>query len=70
MAVIVDFSKEIIFSSSDPAVSRRITKAEKDGKLKKLAPRIYSTNLRDSEKNIIKRNLIEIVPDFKCLNYI
>jgi len=61
MAVTVDFSKEIIFSSSDPAVSRRITKAEKDGKLKKLAPRIYSTNLKDSEENIIKRNLIEIL---------
>ena len=61
MAVTVDFSKEIIFSSSDPAVSRRITKAEKDGKLKKLAPRIYSTNLKDSEENIIKRNLIGIL---------
>ena len=61
MAVTVDFSKEIIFSSSDPAVSRRITKAEKDGKLKKLAPRVYSTNQRDSEENIIKRNLIEIL---------
>jgi len=61
MTVRVDFSKEIIFSSSDSAVSRRITKAEKDGKLKKLAPRIYSTNLRDSEENIIKRNLIEIL---------
>jgi hypothetical protein len=61
MAVTVDFSKEIIFSSSDPAVSRRIKKAEKDGKLKKLAPRVYSTNLRDSEENIIKRNLIEIL---------
>ena len=57
----IDFSKEIIFSSSDPTVSRNLTKAEKAGRLKKLAPRIYTTNLVDSEVNIIKRNLIGIL---------
>ncbi|MDP2338802.1 MAG: Fic family protein [Bacteroidota bacterium] len=61
MAETLDFSKEIIFSSSDPAISRKITKAEKEGKLKKLAPRIYTTNLIDTQESIIKRNLIEIL---------
>ena len=61
MAAKIDFSKEIIFSSSDPTVSRNLTKAEKEGRLKKLAPRIYTTNLVDSDVNIIKRNLIGIL---------
>ena len=61
MAISLDFSKEIIFSSSDPAISRKISKAEKEGRLKKLAPRIYSTNLIDSKENIVRRNLIEIL---------
>jgi hypothetical protein len=57
----INLSKEIIFSSSEPGISRKISAAEKAGKLKKLAPRIYTTNLLDSEENIIKRNLIDIL---------
>jgi len=44
MADTLNLSKEIIFSSSDSNVSRKISSAEKAGKLKKLAPRIYTTN--------------------------
>ena len=54
-------NKEIIFGTSDAVESRRITKMEKDGKLKKIAPRIYTSNLLDSESNIIRRNLFEII---------
>jgi len=61
MADTINLSKEIIFSSSVPSISRKISDAEKAGKLKKLAPRIYTSNLLDSEKNIIKRNLIDIL---------
>ncbi len=61
MANTLNLSKEIVFSSSDPSVSRKISAAEKAGKLKKLAPRIYTSNLLDSEENIIKRNLIDIL---------
>jgi fido (protein-threonine AMPylation protein) len=57
----LDFSKEIIFSSSDKSISNKITKAEKEGKIRKIAPRIYTTNLRDSEEYIIKRNFFEIL---------
>jgi hypothetical protein len=61
MADTINLSKEIIFSSSDPSISRKISAAEKTGELKKLAPRIYTSNLLDSEENIIKRNLIDIL---------
>lgn len=57
----LNLSKEIIFSSSDPNISRKISLAEKAGKLKKIAPKIFTTNLLDSVENIIKRNLIEIL---------
>lgn len=61
MAVKVDTQKEIIFGSSDPNISRVLSKKEKDGELRKLAPRIYTTNLIDSPENIVRRNLIEIL---------
>ena len=59
--MLIDFSKEIIFSSSDPVVSRAISRAEKEGRIRKIAPRIYTTNLRDSIEYIIKRNFFEIL---------
>ena len=61
MADTLNLSKEIIFSSSDSNVSRKISSAEKAGKLKKLAPRIYTTNMLDSVESIVKRNLIDIL---------
>ncbi len=61
MATEIDFSKEIIFSSSESTISRRISQLEKEGKLKKIAPRIYTTNLYDSPSYIIKRNLLDIL---------
>lgn len=57
----MDIKKEIIFGTSDSVESRRITRMEKEGKLKKIAPRIYTSNLLDSESNIIRRNLFEII---------
>ncbi|WP_071145168.1 Fic family protein [Bacteroides ihuae] len=57
----IDFSKEIIFGSSDAVVSRRISQLEKNEKLKKIAPRIYTTNLLDSPAYIVKRNLLDIL---------
>ncbi len=61
MSTAIDLNKEIVFSSSDSVVSRSISKAEKDGKVRKIAPRIYTTNLRDSIEHIIKRNFFEIL---------
>ena len=61
MAKPIDFSEEIIFASSDKSISRQISIAEKEGKLKKIAPRIYTTNIYDSAEYIIKRHLFDIL---------
>lgn len=52
---------EIIFSSSDPKISKQISKLEKNGKIRKIAPRIYSSNLVDQPEEIIRRNLFMIL---------
>lgn len=61
MALDIDLTKEIVFASSNAVISRRISQLEKSGKLKKIAPRLYTTNLFDSPAYIVKRNLIEIL---------
>ena len=61
MADTIDFKQEIIFASSNKSVSNQISKAEKEGKIKKIAPRIYTTNLRDSAEYIIKRHIFDIL---------
>ena len=57
----LDFRQEVIFSSSDKSISYQISKAEKEGKIRKIAPRIYTTNLRDSAETIIRRHLFDIL---------
>ncbi|GHT20559.1 Fic family protein [Bacteroidia bacterium] len=57
----IDFNKEIIFASSDPEISREIGSSEKSGKIRQIAPRIYSANLRDAVERIVKRNFLEIL---------
>jgi hypothetical protein len=52
---------EIIFSSSDPARSSQIRKLVVDGKIKKIAPRVYTSNLKESPKSIIQRNLFQVL---------
>lgn len=47
---------EIVFGSSDSAVSQSIRRAVAEGKLRKLAPRIYTSNLKDSPAKILERN--------------
>lgn len=61
MSTKVDLTKEIIFSSSDPNVSRQISAYEKDGKLRKIAPRLYTSNMVDGVENIVRRNIIDIL---------
>jgi fido (protein-threonine AMPylation protein) len=52
---------EIIFSSSDKKESRAISKLAKENKLKKIAPRIYTSNFIDSESTVLRRNLFLIL---------
>ena len=53
--------QEVVFSSSDPQVSKQISKLEKAEKLQKIAPRIYTPNFTDSPETIIRRNLFAIL---------
>ncbi|RPI61457.1 MAG: Fic family protein [Ignavibacteriales bacterium] len=52
---------EIIFASSDPQGSYKISKMLQEKKIRKIAPRIYSTNFEESPSAIIKRNILEIL---------
>lgn len=51
---------EIIFASSVPSESRRIRRELDRKAIRQLAPRIYTSNLADEPRVIIRRNLFEI----------
>lgn len=53
--------QEIVFASSDKAESRRITALLKVGQIRKIAPRIYTSNFADEPAAIIKRNWFHIL---------
>ena len=52
--------QEVIFGSSDSSISKQISKLEKAGKIRKIAPRLYSSNLTDTPETIVIRNLFSI----------
>jgi len=54
---------EIVFSSSDPAESKRISRLVKAGRLNKIAPRLYTSSSEDPE-TVIRRNWMEIVAHY------
>ena len=53
--------QEVIFSSSDQKISKQISKLQKNGKIRKIAQRIYSSNLIDQPEEIIRRNLFMVL---------
>ncbi len=53
--------KEIIFGSSDSTISKKISKLEKNGEIRKIAPRIYTSNLNEPPGEIIRRNIFSIL---------
>ncbi|CAN1528030.1 Fido domain containing protein [Flavobacteriaceae bacterium] len=52
---------ELLYSSSDSATSQKISKLEKSGKIRKIAPRIYTSNLEEPSEAIIRRNIFKIL---------
>ena len=52
---------EVITGSSDPGVTRLLSSLKRRGRVVRLAPRIYTTNLTDSPENIVRRNIWTIV---------
>ncbi len=53
--------QEIIFASSEKKESRRITALLKEKLIRKIAPRIYTSNLDEEPASIIKRNWYRIL---------
>jgi hypothetical protein len=53
--------QEIIFVTNDRAINRQLSKLEKVGQIKKIAPRIYTSNLDESKEVIIRRNIFTIL---------
>ncbi|OQY70474.1 MAG: cell filamentation protein Fic [Ignavibacteriales bacterium UTCHB2] len=52
---------ELIFSSSNRQENYKISKMLREKKIRKIAPRIYSTNFEETSSAIIKRNIFEIL---------
>lgn len=52
---------EVIVGSSDSGVAKLLARLKQTGRVKRLAPRLYTTNLTDSPENIVRRNLWTIV---------
>jgi hypothetical protein len=53
--------QEIIFSSSDKKIRTQIALLESTGKIKKIAPRIFTSNLIDTDETIIRKNIFSIL---------
>ncbi len=53
--------QEVIFSSSDKNLSKQISKLEKTGEIRKIAPRIYTSNFIDQPEVIITKNIFTIL---------
>ena len=53
--------QEVIFGSSDSNISKKISKLEKEGKIRKIAPRLYTGNLEENPETIVRRNIFTIL---------
>lgn len=52
---------ELIFPSPDNKEAYKISKMLREEKIRKIAPRIYTTNLEEEPSEILKRNILEII---------
>lgn len=55
---------EIVFGSSDSRISQAIRRGVLEGRLRKLAPRLYTSNLTDAPESILKRHLFHILGEY------
>ncbi len=52
---------EIVFASSNPTESKRIGREVGAGRLRKLVPRVYTSNFQEDDVHIVRRNLHRIL---------
>jgi hypothetical protein len=53
--------EEIVFGSAESKVSTAISRNVKAGRLRRIAPKLYTTNLIDPPESIVRRNLYRIL---------
>src|SRR5947209_6184879 len=53
--------QEVLFGSADPVVSRKLSALEAAGKIKKIAPRIYTGKVHETPETVIRRNIFTIL---------
>lgn len=53
--------QEIVFTSAEPRISRAINRLVKEGRLRKIAPKIFTSNLEEEPADIIYRNRFRIL---------
>jgi Fic family protein len=53
--------QEVIFTSNDVALNKQLAKLESAGQIKKISPRIYTSNFNEPEETIIRRNIFTIL---------
>ncbi len=52
---------EIIYSSSNSTESRKLSGLLKDGRIRKLLPKAYTSNFIDTDDTIVKRHLFQLI---------
>lgn len=52
---------EIVFGSADTRISTAISRDVRAGRLRRIAPKLYTTNLKDPPESIIRRHLYRIL---------
>ena len=53
--------EEVVFGSAESRVSTAISREVKAGRLRRIAPKLYTTNLQDPPEAIVRRNLYRIL---------
>ena len=52
---------EVLIASSEKKISAMINRLKKDGRIRKISARVYTSNLTDAPENIVRRNLYMII---------
>ena len=57
-------AQEIVYGSAKPKESVAISREVRAGRLRRIAPKLYTTNLKDSPESIVRRHLYRILAHY------
>jgi hypothetical protein len=57
-------AEEIVFGSADTRISTAISREVRAGRLRRIAPKLYTTNLKDPPESIVRRHLYRILAHY------